>query len=88
MAPRSPSQRLQVQHALRRLGDAAEGADQVDLDDQVEGVQREVLGLAGLLVAAGGLGGVAGAGAVDQDPLLAVGRAGLGEGRVDLFARR
>jgi hypothetical protein len=45
--------------------------------------EREVLGLAGLLVAAGGLEGVAGAGAVHQDPLLAVGRRGLVEGRVD-----
>ena len=48
-------------------------------DQPVEGVEREVLGLAGLLVAAGGLEGVAGAGAVDQDALLAVRRAGLGE---------
>ena len=43
-----------------------------------------MLGLAGLLVAAGGLGGVAGAGAVDEDALLAVRGAGLFEGGVDV----
>src|SRR6202000_1531804 len=77
--------RLQGQHAGRRLGDAAEGGDQIYLDDHVEGVEREVLDLAGVAVAPGGLGGVAGAGAVDQDALLAVGGAGLFEGCVDLF---
>jgi hypothetical protein len=45
--------------------------------------EREVLDLAGVLVAAGGLDRVAGAGAVDQDALLAVGRARLFEAGVD-----
>ena len=52
---------------------------------QVERLDREVLDLAGLSVAAGGLEGVAGAGAVDQDALLAVGGARLGEGGVDVL---
>jgi len=76
-------QGLQGQHAGRRLGDAAEGADEVDLDDHVEVGQREVLDITGVLVAAGGLGRVAGAGAVDQDALLTVGRAGLFKAGVD-----
>ena len=42
---------------------------------------------AGLLVAARGLHGVAGAGAIDQDTLLAVCRARLGETGVDLRVR-
>jgi hypothetical protein len=74
IAPRSPSAcGVERHHAGGRLGDAAEGADQVDLDDAFEG-QREVLDLARLLVAAGGLDRVAGAGAVDQDAFLADGR--------------
>ena len=45
------------------------------------------LDFAGVAVAADGLRSGAGSGAVDQDPLLAVGGAGRIEGRIDLFLR-
>ena len=76
-------QRVQRHHAGSGLGDAAERADQVDLDDQVELVGRERLDLTGFLVAAGGLDGVADAGAIHQDALLADGLARRGESCVD-----
>ena len=47
--------------------------------------ERVGLDLAGLLVAADRLRRVGDAGAIDQDPLLAMRRAGLGEGGVDRF---
>ena len=75
-------QRLQREHARRRLCDAAEGAHQVDLDDAVEIGHGQVPDLARGLVAAGRLDGIARARAVDQDALLPVGRAGLGKARV------
>ena len=85
MTPRSPClQRLERQHAGRRLGDAAEGADEIDLDDAIERVDREMLDLFRRLVARRGLDGVAGAGAVDQDAFLPVRGARLGEARIDL----
>ncbi len=75
--------RVERQHAGGGFRDAAEGADEVDLDDQVELIEREVFRLPGFLVAAGGLDRIAGAGAVDQDPLLADGGAGFGETGID-----
>src|SRR6185503_8256670 len=72
--------RIEREHALGTDRDAAECADKVDLDDEVEGVGREALELARLLVTPGGLDGVAGAGAVDEDALLAVRLARLLEG--------
>src|SRR3546814_9026721 len=74
---------VERQHAGRRLGDAAEGADEVDLDDPVERVEREMPDAAFFLAAARGLDRIAGAGAVDQDAFLTMRLARLGEGRVD-----
>ena len=65
------------------MGDAAEGADEVDLDDPVEGIEREMLDAAVFLAAARGLDRVAGARAVDENAFLAVRFARLGEGGVD-----
>ncbi len=70
------------------MSDAAEGADQVDADRQLELVHRVALELAGRLVLADGLGGVGDAGAVDQDPLLPMGGAGLVERGRDLLVAR
>src|SRR5579862_195739 len=70
-------QRIEREHALRADRDAAVGAHQIDLDDEVERLAREAAQLARLLVARRGLDGIAGAGAVDEDALLAVGRARL-----------
>jgi hypothetical protein len=75
--------RVQRHHAGGGFRDAAERADQVDLDDQVELIEREVADFAGFLVAAGRLDGVAGAGAVDQDALLADCGAGFFERGID-----
>ena len=86
MAPRSPSSsgsRVSMPAAL--LAMQRKVPTRLIWISQVELVDGEMLDLAGLAVAAGGLGGVAGARAVDQDPLLAVGGAGLGEGGVDVF---
>src|SRR3546814_3070672 len=44
--------RVERQHARRRLGDAAEGADEVDLDDPVERIERKMLDAAVFLAAA------------------------------------
>src|SRR5450830_323998 len=86
-APVAVGQRGQGEHAGSRLGDAAEGTHQVDLDDAVEVGQRKVPDLARGLVAAGGLDGVAGAGTVDQHALLPVGGAGKSEAGIDLLFR-
>ena len=78
MAPRSPPSSGSsdsmpcAEIAMQRIG-----ADQIDLDDEVEGVGREAARLARLLVARCGLDRVAGAGAVHEDALLAVRRARL-----------
>ena len=67
------------------MGDAAEGADQIDLDRQLELLHRVGPRRLGFLVAADGLGGIGDAGAIDQHALLAVGRARPGERRRDLL---
>src|SRR3546814_16823975 len=64
--------RVERQHPRRRLGDAAERTDEVDLDDPVERIEREMLDAAVFLRAARGLDRVAGARAVDEDAFLAV----------------
>jgi hypothetical protein len=56
--------------------------------DAVELGHREMFDLAGLLVATGRLDGVAGAGAIDEDPLLADGRARPIETGIDFGIRR
>src|SRR5690606_13496374 len=53
-----------------RLGDATKGADEVDLDDPVEGIEREMLDAAIFLGAARSLDRVAGASAIDEDAFL------------------
>src|SRR3546814_7894459 len=65
------------------LGDAAERTDEVDLDDPVERIEREMLDAAVFLRAARGLDRVAGARAVDEDAFLAVRFACFREGGVD-----
>jgi hypothetical protein len=75
MAPRS----LQRQHAGGGFGHAAEGSDQIDLDGQLENVEREMFDLAGVLGAVGRFHGRADAGAIHQDALLAVGLPGCFE---------
>src|SRR3546814_8276120 len=75
--------RVERQHARRRLGDAAEGADEVDLDGPVERIERKMLDAAVFLAAARGLDRVAGAGAVDEDAFLPMRFARLGAGGVD-----
>ncbi len=55
MAPRSPSgSGSSVSMPAALFGDATEGADQIDLDDPLEILQRIFLDLAGLLVAGDG----------------------------------
>jgi len=80
-----PVERIERHHPGGRLGDAAERADEVDLDDPVERIEWEMLDLAGFLRPAGGLDGIAGARAVDQDAFLAVGSARLGKACIDAF---
>jgi hypothetical protein len=65
---------------------AADSAMQrkVDADGALEHVEREGRNGAGVLLAAGRLGGADDAGAVDQDTLLAVGGARLGEAGLDV----
>src|SRR4028119_748114 len=70
-------ERLEPRHAERRSGEAAEGADQVDLHGQLELVDRIAFQLARRLVAPHGLGGIGDARAIDQDPPLTVRLAGL-----------
>ena len=59
----------------------------IRLDHPLEMVERVVLDLAGLAVAAGGLEGAADAGAIDEDALLPVSFARLSEGGIDLALR-
>src|ERR1700722_11154587 len=83
----SAGKRLQRQHACRSMRDAAIGTDEIDLDDAVEILKGKEFDLAGFLVARGGLGGVAGARAIDKDAFLPDRRAGLREAfRYALFA--
>ena len=62
------------------MGDAAEAADQVDLDRELELLHRIGRRGLGFLVAADCLRRVGDAGAIDQDAFLAVRVARLGEG--------
>src|SRR3546814_20808290 len=64
--------RVERQHPRRRLGDAAERTDAVDLADPVERLEREMLDAAVFLRAARGLDRVSGARALDEDAFLAV----------------
>src|SRR3546814_7386864 len=75
--------RIERHHARRRPGDATEGADEVDLDDPIKGIKREMLDAAIFLGPARGLDRIAGAGAVDEDAFLAVRFARLGQGGID-----
>ena len=77
--------RLKRKHASCRLGDAAEGPDQVDLDNPVKSIKREMLDRTVFLRTAGGLDRVARASAVDQDTFLTMRRARFGKARVDAF---
>ena len=79
---------FQRHHACRCLGGAAETADEVDLDDGVEGIDRKMFNRAGVLVAARGFDRVAGASTVDEDPFLPVGGARLGEADVHAIVLR
>ncbi len=74
----------QCDHADRRLRNASESADQVDLDDLLEGSQREMPGPSGGLVEACSLDRVAGARAVHQDAFLPVDSTGRSESGVHL----
>jgi hypothetical protein len=67
------------------MSDVAEGADEVDLYRQFELLHRIEFRRFGLLVARHGLGRVGDAGAIDQNPLLAMRPPCLGEGRGDLL---
>src|SRR6185437_13522789 len=58
-----------------RMGDAAEGADQVDLQNAIEILGGKLFDLAAFPVARCGTDGVARSGAIDQDTSLAVGGA-------------
>src|SRR5262249_58347099 len=71
----------------RGFRDAAEGADQIDLDHAFEAVERVMPDLAGLAVAAGGLEGAPDAGAIDQDAFLPDQAARAREPRIDLSIR-
>src|SRR3569623_1697399 len=84
-AARIVLQRIEREHPRGRFGDAPERADQIDLDRAIERLDREMTDLAGFAIALGRLGRAADPGAVDQDPLLAVRRARMGEGRIDLL---
>ena len=84
-APLAVVKRLEVDHSERRMRDAAEGADKVDLDRQLELLHRIEFGRLGFLVAADRLGGIGDAGAIDQHPLLAMCFARFGECRRDLL---
>ena len=77
--------RLQCQHARCRLGDASERANQVNLNDAVKGIEREMLNRTVFLRTAGGLGSVARSSAVHQDTFLAMRRACLGKTGVNAF---
>ena len=59
--------------------------DEVDLDGQLELLHRVGLGRLGFLVATDRLGGIGDTGAIDQDPLLPMRVARLGEGGGDLL---
>ena len=61
--------------------------NQIDLDDQVELIEREMGDFTGFPVSRGGLDRIASSGAVDQDPLLANGGPGLLEPRIDRVVR-
>ena len=78
----------QIEHAGGRFGDAAERADQIDVDDALEIVERIFLGLLGLAVDRGRLRrAAADACAVNENALLTIGRARLGEAGVDVLGR-
>jgi len=76
-------ERVEGQHARGRLCHATKRADEVDLDDPVEGFHRKVSGRAGRLVATRRLDRIAGAGAVHEDALLAIDRPRRREACVD-----
>ena len=71
--------RVKGRHAGSRLRYASESTHQINLDDQVELIQREVADLTGFLVAADGLDRITGTRAVDKNALLTDCRTGLGE---------
>ena len=77
-----PVDRIKGRHAGSRLRYASESTHQIDLNDQVELIQREVADLTSFLIAADGLDGIAEAGAVDKDALLTDCRTGLGEASI------
>src|SRR5690606_7988912 len=68
-------QRIKRQHTRGRLGNAAESADQIDLNDKVESIHREVADRAVFAVALGGLDRVTNTGTVDQYTFLTIGGA-------------
>ena len=79
--------RVEIDHAESAVRDAAEAADQVDLDRQLELLDRVRLRGLCFLVPAHGLGGVGDSRAIDQDTLLPVRLPRLREGGCDLLVR-
>ena len=77
--------RLQCQHARCRLGDAAERANKVDLNDAVKSIEREMLDRSVFLRTAGGLNRVARSSAIYQDTFLTMACACLGKASVNAF---
>ena len=76
-------QPVERHHAGRGLGDALEGAHQIDLDGPEKQLDRQVADLARFLVAPDGLADRPDAGAADQHPFLAVRFARLRETDID-----